>query len=411
MESWFESRPRCSSGRLEDIWEESSPNWLPPACAPPETPTETMEFLARSWSLSASELSKALGQTYLHPNVPENFPFRSAASAEKDKSSNSLQQLPPLESSSDSPPMESADAKELYLLRQALHPEFLTNQYLLKNGLYKSVMRGKTMGRRLKDQKEKKKQEIRAHNAQLHGAMSVAGVAAAVAVIAAATATSSASTHDEPSKISAAVASAAALVASHCVEIAEEMGVDHDQILAVVKSAVNVRTAGDVMTLTAKAATDLRGAAALKARLQRGCQMTVLSPSEEQTGEGKELSIPSELTFVLNGGELLKRTRKGDFHWKRVSFQMNSNWQVVAKMKSKHIVGPFTKKKKCLVFDVYSDLPPWPGRNDDEDNETRAYFGIKTADRLIEFECSSKAEKQMWTDGISQMLHRHASMI
>lgn len=64
-----------------------------------------------------------------------------------------------------------------------------------------------------------------------------------------------------------------------------------------------------------------------------------------------------------------------------------------------------------LVFDVYSDLPPWPGRDGNEDDEKRAYFGIKTADRLIEFECSCIAEKQMWTDGISQMLHHSANVM
>lgn len=118
------------------------------------------------------------------------------------------------------------------------------------------------MGRWLKDQKERKKHEIRTQNAQLHAAVSVAGVAAAVASIAASTAfpeTSAAHQKTPVSELrtetSAAIASAAALVASRCIEIAEEMGAEHDHILSVVSSAVNARTNGDIMTLTAGAAT------------------------------------------------------------------------------------------------------------------------------------------------------------
>lgn len=174
--------------------------------------------------------------------------------------------------------------QEIFLLHQALNPEFISSQ-LLTNGvshshthryhcfliiiififvitqqLYRSLLRGKTMGRWLKDQKERKKQEIRTHNAQLHAAVSVAGVAAAVAALAASNASPemSAAQPKMPSKISTTIASAAAVVASHCVEIAEEMGADHNQISTVVNSAINARTNGDIMTLTAGAATGIK---------------------------------------------------------------------------------------------------------------------------------------------------------
>jgi hypothetical protein len=115
---------------------------------------------------------------------------------------------------------------------------------------------GKTVGRWLKDRREKKKEETRALNAQLHAAVSVAGVASAVAAIAAATAVSSGSGKDEQmAKTDMAVASAATLVAAQCVEAAEAMGAERDHLAAVVSSAVNVRSAGDIMTLTAAAAT------------------------------------------------------------------------------------------------------------------------------------------------------------
>ncbi|QHN82067.1 uncharacterized protein DS421_20g692420 [Arachis hypogaea] len=80
---------------------------------------------------------------------------------------------------------QRVDSKGLILPHQAINPEFLSSQNLLRNELYKSLLRGRIMGRWLKDQKERKKQKIRTHNAQLHAAVSVAGVAAAVAAIAA----------------------------------------------------------------------------------------------------------------------------------------------------------------------------------------------------------------------------------
>lgn len=198
-------------------------------------------------------------------------------------------------------------------------------------------MRGRKVGRWLKDQKERKKQELRIHNAELHAAVSVAGVAAAVAALAASSVTSPekpTARHKAPSKISTAMASAAALVASHCIEIAEEMGAEHDQILAVVSSAINARNNGDIMALTAGAATGitpnskypyflswktskqpitnaaLRGAATLKARLEKGYGAASISLTDEQV---EEANVSIALNFVSKGGDLLKRTRKGNF--------------------------------------------------------------------------------------------------
>ncbi|MED6148391.1 hypothetical protein PIB30_118114 [Stylosanthes scabra] len=197
---------------------------------------------------------------------------------------------------------------------------------------------GKTVGRWLKDRKEKKKEETRAHNAQLHAAVSVAGVAAAVAAIAAATAASSGSGKDEQmTKTDMAVASAATLVAAQCVEAAEAMGAERDHLASVVSSAVNVRSAGDITTLTAAAATALRGAATLKARaLKEVWNIAAVIPVDKNLGASapagggcggsngsSNSSFSGELVpeenflgicsreLLARGCELLKRTRTG----------------------------------------------------------------------------------------------------
>ncbi|KAG0454610.1 hypothetical protein HPP92_023902 [Vanilla planifolia] len=158
------------------------------------------------------------------------------------------------------------------------------------------------------------------------------------------------------------------------------------------------------MALTAGAATALRAAAILGARMKKETNGGVLI-GDDKEAEG----CSSALAFVYRGGELLKRTRKGDLHWKQVSVCINSYWQVVVKMKSRCIAGTFVKKKKGAVVEVCSDVPPWPGRGEDG-SSSRAYFGIRTLERLIEFECRSKCEKEMWLDGIMQTIRLRANM-
>ncbi|XP_057757317.1 VAN3-binding protein-like [Arachis stenosperma] len=105
------------------------------------------------------------------------------------------------------------------------------------------------------DRREKKKEETRTHNAQLHATISGAAVASAVAAIAAAMAASSVPSKDERmAKTDMAMASAATLVAAQCVEAAEAMGAGRDHLPSVVSSAVNIRS-HDITTLTTATAT------------------------------------------------------------------------------------------------------------------------------------------------------------
>ena len=58
-----------------------------------------------------------------------------------------------------------------------------------------------------------------------------------------------------------------------------------------------------------------------------------------------------------------------------------------------------------MIIDICKDVPAWPGRHLLEGGEQRRYFGLKTAEhRVIEFECRSQREYEMWTQGVSRLL-------
>ncbi|KAK9142681.1 hypothetical protein Syun_012081 [Stephania yunnanensis] len=424
-----------NSGRLKGIdeYEEESTatkTTMPVAmvCAPSETPTESMGFIARLWSLSAQELSKALNHT-----------DTSNEAVEITTQSTSQLLIPPSQPCQpqphvcnlQNPTLEDeatkafTDEQEVFLLHQAL----------------KEPASNKKMG--IERREESRRTELTRPNYMLpYQWLAIAAIAATTA--------SSAAQCSEPYKTSGTVASAAALVASHCVEIAEEMGAERDQVLTFVNSAINVKTNGDIMTnsrssnsslpttstrrspaaiaksflddllspirpghtaslpatqifeilylqghpqhqskafnlvncktinkhmLTGLSNTALRGAATLKARLEKGFCKAAL-PLNSDLIQDKEMGT-SALTFVTRGGELLMLTRKGALHWKQVTISINSQFQLYAGG------GQTEKQAYGVVADVHCDILPWMQRESEEESKRKAYFGIKTADRFL----------------------------
>ncbi|KAJ7562371.1 hypothetical protein O6H91_03G066700 [Diphasiastrum complanatum] len=251
-------------------------------------------------------------------------------------------------------------------------------------------------------------------SAQVHSAVSVAGVAAGIAGIA--IKTSTLSTNDGDNEINVALASAASLVATHFMDVAENIGANHEQVQSAVHSATNVKTTAEMMNLIASAAT-----ATSRVRTMKGSQRSaVVAPSQRERShpnsfssnmvcEDSEAEDYYTRELLAKGHEFLKRTKTGKPQWRLVIIFLDKRGQVVLKLQSNNMGGPLIMKKtkKSIIIDMNPHIPSWPERRTiDNRAAQRRYFGLKTTRGFVEFECESVYLHNLWTQGISNLLSK-----
>lgn len=134
----------------------------------------------------------------------------------------------------------------------------------MKVGEIKAWLGGELFSSLSRGCRKRRKERLRLHVAQVHAALSVTRLAAAISGI-------MASSRVEPrdskgmsmmnvggksdEKISAVLASAAALVATVCAEAAESAGAHRECVASAITTGLVTKTSADMATLTATAAT------------------------------------------------------------------------------------------------------------------------------------------------------------
>ncbi|KAG1326501.1 putative VAN3-binding protein [Cocos nucifera] len=218
-----------------------------------------MDLLSRAWCSSAIQVFQPTLR-----DVSMNLNKKPVMALEHDKTGPLPLQNSDKSLKADDDDLKSVPQWKFDDLKKAIHPELDYDLCLRKKWFSQKIppWNGISIKKWMKEMKQKRKQDKRLQRAEVHAAISVAGVAAALAAIAAENA--------EPSQSNAlkdiAVASAAALVAQQCAQVAEAVGAKHEQLTSAINAAMTATDASNIITLTAAAATSLRGAATLRGR-------------------------------------------------------------------------------------------------------------------------------------------------
>lgn len=148
-----------------------------------------------------------------------------------------------------------------------------------------------------------------------------------------------------------------------------------------------------------------KGKAQKKPLLDTDARHNVVTSPRAQT----ELDLGMVIFSIFSSGAL---------HRKRVAVYINKKSQVIVKLKSKHIGGAFSKKKKSVVYGVDDDVQAWPAPHacgggavppaPETASSEKCQFGLRTAQGVVEFQCESRAQKQDWVESVKNLLRQAA---
>ncbi|KAJ1296181.1 hypothetical protein BS78_01G279800 [Paspalum vaginatum] len=309
----------------------------------PIIPEQAMEFLSRTWSPSSSDLFQILSPSSLGSS-PEDSGREEEAKG--DGGEDEEEHLDAVRSNGGTGQLFSQTWRVVTSGKptsgQRRHK--LVQPAWLNAGNMKAMLRGFLLdsvpvtGRR----RRRRRDELRLHSAQAHAAVSVAQLAAAVAgIVSVCDLRPAAAASAGDKRLGTVLASAAALVATVCAEAAETSGAPRGRITSAVRAGLDSRSSAELLTLTATAATCLRGAATLK---QRASDLKGISSNAVPVSISAGIQKGTALRVCLPCGRVCVRT---------VSvFPQRGGFAVVLRLGKKRLRGAFATFKEYVVSAV-----------------------------------------------------------
>ncbi|XP_009780678.1 VAN3-binding protein-like isoform X1 [Nicotiana tabacum] len=359
---------------------------------------ETMDFLSRAWCSFAvqafqpemQDQALILHESSIKNSIIDNKPPlpKMEKSMKMDDTDKSI------------PPWKSNDVKSWIWMQQAMHPELNYNSYFQKKWMPWKIgpLKNVSIKKWIKEIKQRRKEEKRLQKAEVHAAISVAGVAAALAAIAA----ENMNRDESGGTKESAVASAAALVAAQCAKVAEAMGAKRDQLTGVIGSAMSGTNASDILTLTAAATTSLRGAETLKARAGFKNIINGSTPVLPIDSNDYNFNYEKCISILSKGAELYIEKSDGRSKLRSVSIILNGEAKVILRTTKATMLKAFSRQKESVVLDLHVEL-----YKDSNGAETDScYLIVLTTNRgIIKLDMMDDHQRyRMWSMAINQML-------